>query len=41
MLTAGTLHVVVGDRLPLEQISELHQIGEEGGPMGKLVATIA
>ncbi len=41
MLDAGTLRVVVGDTRPLTQIDELHGIGEAGGPMGKLVATIA
>ena len=40
MLEAGTLRVVVGDTRPLAQIAELHEIGEAGGPMGKLVATI-
>ncbi len=41
MLTAGTLRVVIGDTRPLAQVAELHIIGEAGGPMGKLVATIA
>ncbi len=42
MIEAGTLKVVVGETRPLEQIGELHAIGEAGGgPLGKLVATIA
>lgn len=41
MLEAGTLRVVIGDTRPLAQIDELHTIGQTGGPMGKLVATVA
>ena len=40
MIEAGALRVIVGDTRPLAQIAELHAIGEAGGPMGKLVATI-
>lgn len=40
MLAAGTLRVIVGDTRPMAQIDELHQIGQAGGPFGKLVATI-
>ncbi len=40
MIEAGTLRVVIADTRPLAQIDELHIIGEAGGPMGKLVATI-
>lgn len=32
MLEAGTLRVVVGDTRPLDQIAELHAIGEAGPP---------
>lgn len=41
MLEAGTLRVIVGDTRPLEQMAELHAIGEAGGPMGKLVAVVS
>lgn len=41
MLGEGTLEVVVGDTRPLDRVGELHAIGEAGGPMGKLVATVA
>lgn len=40
MIEAGSLRVVVGDTRPLDRLAELHEIGETGGPMGKLVATI-
>ena len=40
MIEAGSLRVVIADTRPLAQIDELHAIGEAGGPMGKLVATI-
>ncbi|NNE96809.1 MAG: NADP-dependent oxidoreductase [Acidimicrobiales bacterium] len=40
MLQDGTLRVAIADTRPLSQIGELHAIGETGGPMGKLVATI-
>lgn len=40
MLDAGTLRVVIADTRPLAKVGELHSIGEAGGPMGKLVATI-
>ena len=41
MIEAGTLRVVIADTRPLDRIDELHTIGEAGGPMGKLVATVA
>ncbi len=41
MIEAGTLRVVVGDTRPLTQLAELHEIGEAGGPMGKLAATVS
>ncbi len=40
MLADGRLRVVIADTRPLEQVAELHAIGESGGPMGKLVAVI-
>jgi NADPH:quinone reductase-like Zn-dependent oxidoreductase len=40
MMANGKLEVLVGETRPLEQIGELHAIGERGGPFGKLVATI-
>ena len=40
MLENGTLRVVIADTRPLAQVSELHDIGEAGGPLGKLVATV-
>lgn len=40
MIESGTLRVIVGDTRPLARLSELHEIGETGGPFGKLVATI-
>lgn len=40
MVEAGTLRVIVGETRPLAQMHELHAIGEAGGPVGKLVATI-
>ncbi len=40
MIEAGTLRVVIADTRPLDRIDELHTIGEAGGPMGKLVATV-
>lgn len=36
----GALRVVIGETLPLAAIDELHTIGEAGGPLGKLVATM-
>ena len=40
LLETGSLRVVVGDTRPLAQMAELHAIGEAGGPVGKLVATV-
>lgn len=40
IIEAGALTVVVADTRPLAQVAELHAIGEAGGPLGKLVATI-
>lgn len=40
LLETGDLRVAVADSRPLEQVGELHAIGEAGGPMGKLVATV-
>lgn len=40
MLDAGTLRVIIAETRPLAQIDELHTIGQAGGPMGKLVATV-
>ena len=40
MMADGTLTVVIGETRPLEQMAELHAIGEAGGPLGKLVATV-
>ena len=36
----GKLHVIIADTLPLEEMAELHAIGEAGGPMAKLVVTV-
>ena len=41
MIEAGTLRVVVGDTRPLAQLADLHEIGEAGGPFGRLVATVS
>jgi NADPH:quinone reductase-like Zn-dependent oxidoreductase len=40
MMADGSLKVIVGDTRPLDQVAELHAIGEAGGPIGKLVATV-
>ncbi|NNC80554.1 MAG: NADP-dependent oxidoreductase [Acidimicrobiales bacterium] len=40
MMSNGSLTVTVGATRPLAQMAELHEIGEQGGPFGKLVATI-
>jgi len=40
MMTAGTLQVIVGETRPLAKMAELHDIGQQGVPFGKLVATI-
>jgi len=40
MMADGSLRVVVADTRPLAQMDELHQIGQLGAPLGKLVATI-
>lgn len=40
MVDSGTLRVAVGDTRPLSGLGELHRIGETGGPLGKLVATV-
>lgn len=40
MLADGSLKVTVADTRPLEQMAELHAIGEQGAPLGKLVATV-
>ena len=40
MMAAGTLKVTVAETRPLAQIAQLHQIGEQGAPFGKLVATV-
>lgn len=40
MIKEGTLKVLVGDTRPLEKITELLAIGEKGGQIGKLVATV-
>lgn len=40
LLSDGDLRVVVGETRPLSKMAELHAIGEAGGPVGKLVATV-
>lgn len=40
LVAKGTLRVIVADTRPLAQMAELHEIGEQGAPVGKLVATI-
>jgi NADPH:quinone reductase-like Zn-dependent oxidoreductase len=40
MMADGRLKVIVADTRALGQMAELHDIGERGGPFGKLVATI-
>lgn len=41
MIVDGSLTVVVGDTRPLAEVAELHNMLEQGGPLGKLVATIS
>lgn len=40
LMSDGTLKVVIAETRPLTEIAELHKIGQAGGPMGKLVATV-
>ncbi len=41
MMSNGSLQVVVGASMPLEQMQELHDLGRRGGSFGKLAATVA
>lgn len=39
MMAAGSIKVAVAETRPLAQMDELHAIGQQGAPFGKLVAT--
>ena len=41
LMAAGALRVVIGEQRPLADMEELHNIGQNGSPLGKLVATVA
>ena len=41
LMTNGELIVAVGETRPLSEVAELHEIGRQGGVVGKLVATIS
>lgn len=40
MMADGSLKVIISETRPLDQMADLHAIGEAGGPIGKLVATV-
>lgn len=40
LMASGELVVTVAETRPLQDMAELHAIGEGGGPFGKLVATV-
>lgn len=41
LIANGALEIVVGETRPIARVEELQRIGREGGPAGKLVATVA
>ena len=41
LMANGQLTVVIADQKPFEQIEDLHALGKQGSPLGKLVAIVA
>lgn len=40
LMASGEVRVVIAEQRPLDRVAELHEIGQSGGPLGKLVIDV-